>query len=169
MAQLVTPSVDRRAAFLRMAHEWRAHGDDRYALAIDDFDGYLARIRRNEDPANVPADRVPGTQYWLEHDGEIVACVRMRFALNPSLEIEGGHIGYDVRPSARGRGFATTALRLALPEARARGLDRVLLTADADNIASIAVIVRNGGVRVDGRSGDPIVRYWIDLAHDGAR
>jgi predicted acetyltransferase len=162
MVHLVVPSADKREPLQRMAAEWRAHGEDRYALALDDFDGYLARIHRNEDPAQVPADRVPGTEYWLEQDGEMVGCVRLRFALNASLEIEGGHIGYDVRPSARSRGFGTAALRLVLPEAKRRGLDRVLVTCDADNVRSMRIIERCGGVR-SATSDAVILRYWIDL------
>lgn len=34
--------------------------------------------------------------------------MRLRFSLNPALEEEGGHIGYDVRPSFRRRGFGMT-------------------------------------------------------------
>jgi predicted acetyltransferase len=96
-----------------------------------------------------------------------MACVRLRFWLLPALEVEGGHIGYDVRPSARGRGFGTMALHLVLVEARRRGLQRVLLTADADNYASLRIIQKNGGVfsgqAVSAARGKLINQYWIDL------
>jgi len=45
-----------------------------------------------------------------------------------------GHIGYSAVPWKRGNGYATTALRLLLSDARARGLAFVELTTDADNI-----------------------------------
>jgi predicted acetyltransferase len=96
-----------------------------------------------------------------------MACVRLRFWLLPALEVEGGHIGYDVRPSARGRGFGTMALHLVLVEARRRGLQRVLLTADADNHASLSIIQKNGGVfsgqALSAARGKLINQYWIDL------
>jgi predicted acetyltransferase len=179
MLKLLNPSPDKREPFLRMARDWQEHGNDRYRLALQDFDAYLAQLRRSSDPAQVPVGWVPGTEFWVEDDGveddgveddggEIVACVRLRFWLTPSLELEGGHLGYDVRPSARGRGFGTAALGLALPEARRRGLERVLLTVDCDNLASIKVIEHNGGVLsgegVSQKTGKPIKRYWIDTA-----
>jgi len=152
-----------------MAQDWLDHGNDRYRLALEDFDAYLARVHRFGDAAQVPLGWVPGTEFWLEDDvGEIVACVRLRFWLTPSLEVEGGHIGYDVRPSSRGRGFGTAALGLVLPEARRRGLERVRLTVDSDNLPSIKIIERNGGVlsgeAISRRTGRPIKQYWIDTS-----
>jgi predicted acetyltransferase len=121
VAKLLDPSEEKREAFLRMAQDWqdwRDHGGDRYGLALEDFEAYLARVDRFRDAAQIPVGWVPGTEFWLDDGvGEIVACVRLRFWLTPSLEVEGGHIGYDVRPSSRGRGFGTAALGLVLPEA----------------------------------------------------
>jgi predicted acetyltransferase len=56
---------------------------------------------------------------------------------------------------------------LDLPEARRLGLSAVLLTCDADNAGSRAIIERNGdqleraGEAPD--TGVPILRYWISL------
>ena len=145
--RLLEPSETKRDTFLRMAQDWLDHGNDRYRLALEDFDAYLAKLRRLGDAAQLPGGWVPATEFWLEDDaGEIVACTRLRSSLTPSLEIEGGHIGYDVRPAARRRGFGTAALRLTLPKARELGLDRVRLTVDSDNLPSINIIRRNGGV-----------------------
>jgi len=150
-----------------MAEEWRAHGVARYDLALEDFDAYLARLERSSQRELLPEGWVPGAEFWLDDGaGQVVACVRLRFWLTPELEVEGGHIGYDVRPSARRRGFGTAALQLALPEARLHGLSRVLLTADADNIGSIAIIERSGGIfsgeAISVRSGKPVRQYWLD-------
>mgnify|MGYP007011832780 CR=1 FL=1 len=55
MLRLVTPSVDDRDAFLRMARDWRAQeGGDRYELALDDFDAYGLT---HDEPSNSPASR----------------------------------------------------------------------------------------------------------------
>lgn len=152
---------------MNMAQDWRDHDGDRYGLARDDFDAYLARVEQLSHPDQCPTGWVPGTEFWLDDGhGQIVACVRLRFLLPPSFEIEGGHIGYDVRPSSRRRGFGTAALRLVLPEARRRGLDRVRITVDSDNLASIKIIERNGGLlsgeTISERTGKPIRQYWLD-------
>ncbi len=47
------------------------------------------------------------------------------------------------------RGYATTALRLLLPEARALSLPYVELTTDLNNTASQKVITTNGGVLIE--------------------
>jgi predicted acetyltransferase len=83
------------------------------------------------------------------------------------LEHEGGHIGYDIRPSARGRGFGTILLGLTLQRAAARGLARVRITCDAGNIPSNRVIEKNGGIfdaEVPSHDRARLIRqYWIPL------
>jgi predicted acetyltransferase len=71
----------------------------------------------------------------------------------------GGHIGYDVRPSARRRGHATAMLRQALPWCIELGIDPVLVTCDVDNVASRKVIENGGGMFEDQRDGK--LRYWV--------
>ncbi len=97
-----------------------------------------------------------------------MACARLRLRLNPALEVEGGHIGYDVRPSFRGRGLGTATLRLVLPEARRQGLLRARLTVDADNLASVRIIERNGGIlsgqTISERTGGLISQHWLDTS-----
>jgi len=167
MANLLDPSKDKREAFQRLAQDWRNHGNDRYGLALDAFDAYLARIKRFRDAAQLPVGWVPGTEFWLDDGaGELVACARLRFWLTPALELEGGHIGYDVRPSSRRRGFGTAVLGLVLPEARRRGLERVRLTVDSDNLPSVRIIERNRGVlsgeAISKTTGKSIKQYWVD-------
>lgn len=58
--------------------------------------------------------------------------------------------------------------RLVLPEARRRGLERALITADADNFASLKIIEKSGvvyaGESLSARSGKRVRRYWVDLS-----
>jgi len=71
----------------------------------------------------------------------------------------GGHIGYDVRPSARRPGHATAMLAAALPVARSLGISEALLTCLDTNIGSRRVIEANGGQFI-GISG-PKRRYLV--------
>jgi len=163
--RLVTPSTEWQSAFLEMARECQSAGELRYALALDDFDAYLRRVETSRRGDRLSEERVPAAEFWLEDDGMILGCVRLRLGLTPELENEGGHVGYDVRPSARRRGYGTALLRLALVEARALGIERVLVTCDEDNLGSIEVIERNGGVFTGGgvskKTGKTVRRYWI--------
>jgi predicted acetyltransferase len=155
-----------QAAFVDMARDWEAAGEERHALALSNFAAYLEKVERRCRGDGAEPGRVPGREFWLENDGQIVACVRLRLQLTEDLLAEGGHIGYDVRPSMRRCGYGTALLRLALVEARNHGITRVRITCDADNIASQKVIERNGGVFSDAgisdESGKLVRRFWIE-------
>ncbi len=163
--RLVTPSTHWRSAFQEMAYEYEP-ADHRYALALRDFGSYMRKVEAGRRSEDLPDGRVPGAEFWLEHDGQIVACVRLRFRLTRNLENEGGHVGYDVRPSMRRRGYGTALLRLVLAEARARGVQRIRITCDDDNIGSIKVIERNGGVLTgcvaSKETAKTVRQYWIE-------
>ena len=88
---------------------------------------------------------VPCTTWWWLEDDRYLGRIALRHRLTERLLREGGHIGYDVRPTARGRGHATAMLHAVLPEAAALGISSALVTCDVDNVAS-AVIQANGGV-----------------------
>ena len=100
------------------------------------------------DGSRVP--RLPSFRRWI-WDGEFCGSVGLRWQdgtpdLPPHVL---GHCGYAVVPWKRGRGTATAALRMLLPEARALGLPWIELTTDPDNVASRRVILANGGVLVE--------------------
>lgn len=163
--RLVTPSVQWRSAFVELAAEYAAAGEHRHALALHDYTAYLQKLEARGQRDNLPAGRVPGCEFWLESDGKILACGRLRLGLTPELEEEGGHIGYDVRPSMRRRGYGTALLRMMLVKAREQGIERVRITCDDDNLGSIQVIERNGGLiagrSISKESGKLIRQYWI--------
>lgn len=165
--RLVEPCEELRGEFLEMAGEWRAAGDARYDDALADFDAYLRDLRDHSRGLNLPPGRVPYTMFWVVAGGRVVGRSSLRHYLNPFLEREGGHVGYDVRPTERRKGYGTLILGLMLGRARAFGLTRVLVTCDRDNVASARVIERNGGVfdsgTVSEKTGKPMSRYWIEL------
>lgn len=170
--ELIEPREDLRDALLDYLEEFRAAGEPFRQQDLDcareDFEGYLRERREWSRGVNVPPDLVPETHYWLVRGGRILGTIRLRHRLNERLEIEGGHIGYKVRPSERRKGFAKGMLAMVLPKARAMGLARVLVTCDKDNVASARVIRANGGELhsevVSPDSGKPVQRYWIELA-----
>jgi len=44
-------------------------------------------------------------EYWLLAGERILGNCRIRPAPSPPIELDGGHVSYDVRPSERGRGY----------------------------------------------------------------
>ncbi|MFD7877125.1 GNAT family N-acetyltransferase [Streptomyces sp. NPDC059766] len=97
-----------------------------------------------------PTRLVHATHWWIVEGDSYLGAIDLRHYLNAVLLDVGGHIGYSVRPSFRRRGLATWAHGAVLPEARALGLDRVLVTCDDANTASARSIERNGGVLATG-------------------
>jgi predicted acetyltransferase len=110
---------------------------------------------------------VQQTVFWaLDDAGKAVGMVRMRHYLNDLLRERGGHIGYYVRRSQRGKGYGREMLRLALIELKKVGENRALLTVDMDNLSSIRVIESNGGILESvGQEpdGKQFGRFWIEL------
>jgi predicted acetyltransferase len=164
---LCTPQLSLRDEFIAHARDWQAHGDDRYAAAIADFDTYVRGLQDAQAGLNLPAYWVPTTTFWLTGEGQILGCSRLRHQLTPRLMNEGGHIGYDVRPSARRRGHGTQLLRLTLVEAHRAGITNVRITCDDDNVASKTMIEHAGGVfagsGVSPQSGKRVLQYWIRI------
>jgi len=133
------------------------------------FGRYLEVLTEQERGENLPPNHVPSTFLFAFAGTSIVGRVSIRHALNPFLERFGGHIGYVVVPEYRRQGYATEILRQSLQIARRKlGLERVLVTCDDDNVASIRTIEKNGGILesiVAGPDGDqPKRRYWIATA-----
>lgn len=102
---------------------------------------------------------VPQTIYWMYVDGHPVAYGKLRHRLNDKLMKYGGHIGYMVRPSERGKGYGKLFLSEMIKEARAKGIDEILITCDEVNIRSRQVIEGNHGKLESLEDG--ICRYWI--------
>lgn len=69
-----------------------------------------------------------------------------------------GHIGYEIRPTARGRGHGKALLAATLREAYSMGIDPVVLSVRDDNPVSIRLIEACGGVRFT-RADDGVLQY----------
>lgn len=135
----------------------KAAADEQLARIAEDPDAFLATQDDPEGrgpPIRMPdgseVQRLPGYYRWI-WDGDFCGTVGFRWApgtadLPPHVL---GHIGYAVAAWKQGRGYATRALGLLLPDARALGLPYVELTTDPDNVASQRVIEANGGVLVE--------------------
>jgi predicted acetyltransferase len=113
-----------------------------------------------------PPYGVPETVLWYVEGTTFVGHVSIRHRLTDWLLEQGGHIGYDVRPSARRNGHATAMLHAALPLARRIGIDPALVTCVAGNTASRRVIEHAGGRLEDERAGR--LRFWVPTVVAGA-
>ena len=166
VAKLVAPAPRYHRSFLDALREYHREGlhlelqprllGDPAAFRRWIEDSREAGVR---GAAPIERDRVPHRVYWWVAGAEYLGRVRLNLRLNEALTDFGGHIGYDVRPTARGRGHATALLGATLRIARDAGITSALLTCAPGNLASRRVIERNGGVLVDVSPAGRL-RYW---------
>ena len=183
--ELVWPSLDRLPSYtLALKRGWspdnvrgEAATSEALAAIAADAGAFVRGLVDREamgapitlaDGSTVP--RLPGYHRWM-WDGEF--CGTVGFRWRPGTETLPptclGHIGYSVVPWKQRLGYATEALRLLLPEAKAVGLRYVEITTDPDNRPSQRVIESNGGVLVEefvkpeSLGGTPGLRYRIHL------
>lgn len=176
MPELVPPTERVRTSFLDAMTEFRAEGRggpaDQTMIGIElrDFgaawhtqEGFAAYVDGLLADAGEHMPRrdgfVPCTTLWWVADDQYLGRLAIRHRLTPWLHEIGGHIGYDVRPTARRHGHATAMLHASLPVAHALGIDPALVTCDVDNTASRKVIESAGGELEDQRSGK--LRFWV--------
>ena len=125
-------------------------------------------ITVRENPETCPEGRVSSNIFIAVcvSDNKIVGVIDLRHHLgNPVLREWGGHFGYIVRPSERGKGYAKEMVRQNLIKCKELGLHKVMITCDRNNIASERTILANGGVfeHTVEVGGSTIKRYWITL------
>lgn len=140
---------------------------------FDRTQDWLEQVESLRRPETVPPGLVLSTQYIYvrEADRKIVGVIQIRHYFNEFLEKYAGHIGYSVCPSERKKGYAAQMLRLALPECKRLGINRVLVCCVQGNEGSRKTILKNGGkyestVYLEERDVY-LERYWIDLAESG--
>jgi predicted acetyltransferase len=168
---LVQPTVALAEDYTAMVREFMATDEawfTNFPLALEDFPAFVRELEDEARGINLPPDVVPQQTYWLVKDGAtVLGEIRLRPQLTEPFELHHGHIGYNVRPSQRGQGYATRMLALVLEKAREQGLARVMLTIEGENPASVRVIEKNGGTlawqREELESGEKLACYWIAL------
>ena len=126
------------------------------------YEDWLESNQNQEMGINLPEGWVPAIQLVaFSEKGQAVGFLNLRLCLSNFLLEAGGHIGYSIRPSERGKGYAKESLRQGLQVAKEKNIKRALVTCSTENPASRAVILANGGKLEDVRNGTE--RYWIDV------
>lgn len=162
---LVAPSLEHLASYVAaLERDWSPDNirgaeatREQLAAIAQDPQGFISTMVVRDpkgalitlpDGSRVP--RLPSYRRWL-WDGELCGSIGLRWqpgtSALPAYIL--GHIGYAVVPWKQGRGYATEALRLLLPEAKGEGLTYVEITTDPHNTASRRVVEANRGVVVE--------------------
>ena len=168
---LEVPTIERKDYAIDFIKEFfkydsNIHGSGSLRRYVDDYEGWLLKLEK--DYTNpVTEETVPARTYFLVRntDNKIIGMNNIRLALNKQLEEHGGHIGYSIRPTERGKGYNNLNLYLALKVCDKYGIESAMLSADIDNPASWKTMEQLGGVRVKEfyEDNDLLVVYTIDV------
>lgn len=168
--RLLRPSIEYKEQVLEYKNEFIENGDDlagtSYLERYDVYEEWMKFVSNNEKDSTKHTDVTASVFLAIrEEDNKLVGMINIRHTLNEYLYNYGGHIGYSVRKSERRKGYAKEMLKIALNECRKLKMGKVLLTCDADNIASEKTIKYCGGTLENEISNDGILikRYWIEL------
>lgn len=167
--ELRRPTIVDREAVLDMMAEFEqtqsAHDGGFWDVEDFSYEEWLEGNHNKEMGINLPENRVPSIQFVSFDDvGRALGFLNLRLRLNEGLLNYAGHIGYSIRPSERGKGYAKETLSQGLKVAKEKNIKKALVTCSVNNPASRAVILANGGILEDVRNG--VERYWIEVANE---
>lgn len=149
-AGLRTPALADLPAFTDALAEYAAHGELGPGDPLPAADTAMLRAYV-ESLADAPARDLQ--RWYFDSEGRYLGRIAFRRRMPPIVAEVHGHIAYDVRPTARGRGHATDMLRLFLDRCVAPERASVRITCRAANLASRRVIEKAGGRFVDDFAG----------------
>lgn len=145
--ELVRPIAAHQAQYEQMMEEWEGFGGRlnpgvlrRYSRKLQrkvSYDQWLSWIAEDRETVQ--------DLYFFMGDERILGAISIRTGEKIGIH---GHTGYGIRPSERGKGYATRMLAMALEVMREKGINPVVVSCDEDNLASAKVIRNNGGVWV---------------------
>jgi predicted acetyltransferase len=166
---LVKPTPEFAQSHASLIGEFIALNEELVPWVLDEvgnnFRAYVSWLEDQSRGVGLNEGFVPNSTFWLLEGNEIVGVSNIRHKLTPPLMEHGGHVGYGIRPSTRGRGFATKMLALSLLELEKFGISDVRITCSKQNIASAKTITHNGGVLESEefmqKHGVVVQRYWI--------
>lgn len=135
-------------------------------VTAETFDDFLVDLEKNKTMKLYRPDLVDQTTYVLvDENDHIYGGTNIRHELNDNLLKHGGNIGYLIRPTERGHGYAKLMLKLTLEKCVALNIPEVLVTCREENKASAKIIEDNGGIYENSLyvedKNETYRRYWI--------
>ena len=112
---------------------------------MESYDDWLKSVQDNASSDTVnPSWVVTDTYFAFDENDRIIGIIDLRHELNDFLK-DFGNSGYSVRPTERRKGYATQMLRLILERAHQIGMEKIQLSVERSNEASVKTILKNGG------------------------
>lgn len=164
---LAVPDKKYQESFKNYVQAYKKIGDEyyfsKYRKALDNFEDYLSDLHNYSNGKGLLPEEVATSTFWLIDKNEVVGVVRVRHQELGAA----GHIGYDISPDYRNRGYGFEILRLALEKAMEIGIKDAIITCNIDNTASKRIIEKNYGKLLgtiyDEEENENLYKYSIAL------
>lgn len=132
------------------------------------YEEWLNKKINEHNSIDLEPGRVPSSFYFLMDGNRILGSTSIRHSIDSEmLRRFGGHIGYNIRPSERRKGYATKMLNLALKKCEELGLEDVMVTCKEENIGSAKTIENNCGILREvvfvPEENCNFKKYWINV------
>lgn len=132
------------------------------------FEEFYNNLEINKHIDEINPNYANQTTYVLvDENNHIYGMANLRHELKGKLFEIGGHVGYAIRPSERGKGYGTIQLKLLIKVMNEMGIEKALITCRENNIGSKKTMEKFIG------ESDTLVpsmyegimeyRYWIDV------
>ena len=173
---LKEPTMDEKEELIKMVNEFADANDEYQFEGLGNFkkiydssyEEFYDGLEVNKHINQINPEWANQTSYVLiDENGHIYGAANIRHELKGKLREIGGHVGYGIRPSERGKGYATLQLKLLLEKMDKMGIDNALITCRENNIGSIKTMNKFIGTAdslVPSRyEGIMEYRYWVDV------
>lgn len=165
------PTLEDKAAVLAFKHAYLSHYEDTtihgsselHRFDEHNFNEWLDYVYAPVGTNLFGYDKIASDTFLIYQGDVVVGFLNIRYELTEQLLKVGGHIGYSTHPDFQGQGVASGATAYACQLLKEKGVDKVLITCNDDNIGSARVIEKNGGVleNVLTTTSGAYRRYWI--------
>lgn len=138
--KLVELPLIQRSRVIGYWNEFKEHGENENVLwELDDCDIVTYYVKQEEDERNI--------RYGFFVDGKLCGMLRISSRINHEAS---GMLGYSIRPSMRGNGYAQEMIKMAIGVCKMEGIIPVTACVDIRNMTS-RWILQKCGFKATGR------------------
>ena len=160
--EVVVAEMSHLGSYTEFLSECFESGILKYESALQDSKEYLERAILHSEGKELP-EGMPRTSTYLCLEGnEILGAIRYRHETTEYIERVIGHVGYETKPTARGKGVAKFMLSWVQGNVL---IDNCIVTCEVGNVASKIVIERCGAKYLNQifspEKGNEVMRFQL--------
>ncbi len=153
---LETPTIERQHEAVEYIYELEQNnlpysGTGYLERYTNNYKLWLKQLKKYESPLTCPDNVCPGFTYFLirNNDDKIIGMINIRTKLTDRVKVHGGNIGYSIRPTEQHKGYGKEILKLGLNKCREKGMKKITIVTNSENIASSKIIKSCNGIMIN--------------------